>query len=391
MKFNGQSQRIIGCMTVLFCLCGSKLYALEERSNAHEKYTAKLWEFVQDVNYRDWSRYEGKFPIDSGPGVVGESTVYLNSRARMNVKSFLPGSAIVCEHKREGSLSGITVYVLRNNATWHWVHYLPSGDVVKTSVDRNPFDKPAFYTTVREGRLWVFSIGSEALSEFKESGSYEKHVTMPGGGPGGMTIKAPSRDVIYDYMSSRDGFATKMIDGRLWVFKDGSPESRSLLKGEVPEKHISRIGAGPTGVTIKSSDRETIDDYLTRKTGFETQVIDGRLWVFRADSENWRAFLAEGASDKHVTQVGVGPDGMTVKASDRETIIDYITSADGFETIIDDGRIWVFLKRTPALAEFKESGEPAKCVTRVGDGPLGMTVKSDDSVTIDSYLAAITK
>ncbi len=381
--------RTIIFASVMNGLVAVSLLGVEVRSAVQSDYAGKLWEFAEHSDYKSWSQFRGEFPIDVGPGDVGEVTVYLNSRARKNLKKFSPGSAIVCEHFNGEVVVGVTIYAFRKSDSWFWAHYLPTGEVVKTSADRNPFEKDEFYTFVRDGRLWVFPLGSKALAEFKESGSYEKYVTMPGAGPGGMTIKGPSSDDIRAYMTSRDGFATKVVDGRLWVFTEGTAEADDLRKGEFSEKHLTVIGAGPMGMTMKSLDRSTIDDYLTRKSGFETAMIDGRLWVFRSGSQEWDEFNSKGASDKHVTQVGVGPEGITVKAPDRGTIVDYMTSANGFRTVVDDGRLWVFVERSPALAEYLESGEPAKCVTRVGDGPLGMTVKSDDGSTIDMYLAAI--
>ncbi|MCA9212793.1 MAG: hypothetical protein KDB27_07005 [Planctomycetales bacterium] len=375
----------------IFCF-QSHLHGLEVRSTAHAEYTGKLWDFVQSAKYHNWSQFRGEFPIENGPGDVGESVVYLNSRARKDLQNMTPGSAIICEHTRGDEVAGITVYALPSNrkeTSWYWAHYLPSGEVVKTSADRNPFDKDAFFTTLVEGRLWVFPLGSEDLAEFKASGEPAKCVTLPGAGPGGLTVKSSSKEVIQDYMAAREGFATKIVDERVWVFREGTTEAEDLKNGKFSEKHITRIGAGPMGMTIKSSDAAVIDDYLTRKTGFETSIVDERLWVFRSGSEEWQQFQSEGASDKHVTQVGTGPGGLTVKSPDSETIVAYMTSANGFATFIEDGRLWVFLDNTEALKDFKESGEPAKCVTRVGEGPLGMTVKSDDASTIDLYLAAV--
>lgn len=60
----------------------------------------------------------------------------------------------------------------------------------------------------------------------------------------------------------------------------------------------------------------------------------------------------------------------------------------GFATFIDDGRLWVFRADSQDLADFKEHGEPIKMATRIGAGPNGMTVRSTDIDTIDAYLAA---
>jgi hypothetical protein len=61
--------------------------------------------------------------------------------------------------------------------------------------------KPGFYTEVREGRLWVFREGSKDLEDFKKHGEPEKQVTRIGGGPKGMTIKSSDAKVIDDYLA----------------------------------------------------------------------------------------------------------------------------------------------------------------------------------------------
>ncbi len=60
----------------------------------------------------------------------------------------------------------------------------------------------------------------------------------------------------------------------------------------------------------------------------------------------------------------------------------------GFYTEVKDGRLWVLRDGSKELAEFKQHGEPARQVTRVGGGPNGMTIKSSDAKVIDEYLAA---
>jgi hypothetical protein len=59
----------------------------------------------------------------------------------------------------------------------------------------------------------------------------------------------------------------------------------------------------------------------------------------------------------------------------------------GFYTEVKDGRLWVFREGSKELAEFKQHGEPARQVTRIGGGPNGMTIKSSDADVIDAYLA----
>jgi len=63
-------------------------------------------------------------------------------------------------------------------------------------------------------------------------------------------------------------------------------------------------------------------------------------------------------------------------------------SKPGFYTEVRDGRLWVFREGSKELEAFKQHGEPAQQVTRVGGGPNGLTVKSSDAAVIDDYLAA---
>jgi hypothetical protein len=63
--------------------------------------------------------------------------------------------------------------------------------------------KPGFYTEVREGRLWVFREGSKELDDFKKHGEPERQVTRIGGGPRGMTLKSSDAAVIDEYLAAR--------------------------------------------------------------------------------------------------------------------------------------------------------------------------------------------
>lgn len=62
------------------------------------------------------------------------------------------------------------------------------------------------------------------------------------------------------------------------------------------------------------------------KPGFVTEVEDGRLWVFRADSQELKDFQATGEPAKQFTEIGAGPEGMTVKSADAQTLQDYLNT-----------------------------------------------------------------
>jgi hypothetical protein len=135
----------------------------------------------------------------------------------------------------------------------------------KPSVQGTPYDKPGFATRIQEGRLWVFKQGTKELAEFDKQGELAKHVIRPGAGPKGMTIKAPDAETILAYLAFKPGFAIRVQDGRIWVFKHGAKELEDYDKQGELAKHVIRPGAGPKGMTIKAPDFETIDAYLAVK------------------------------------------------------------------------------------------------------------------------------
>lgn len=65
-------------------------------------------------------------------------------------------------------------------------------------------------------------------------------------------------------MRSR-GFVTEVTDGRLWVFREGSKDIEEFRKHGELTKMVTRVGAGPNGMTIRSGDAEVIDAYLAAK------------------------------------------------------------------------------------------------------------------------------
>ena len=127
---------------------------------------------------------------------------------------------------------------------------------------KSPYHRDGFYTTVRDGRLWVFEENSKDLATFLKHGDPVKQVTRIGVGPGGMTIRSSDANIINAYLAAKTGFFTKHEEGRLWVFRAGSPELTSFLEKGEPAKQVTRIGVGPNGETVKSPDGSVIDAYL---------------------------------------------------------------------------------------------------------------------------------
>jgi hypothetical protein len=62
------------------------------------------------------------------------------------------------------------------------------------------------------------------------------------------------------------------------------------------------------------------------KAGFTTEVQDNRLWVFRTGSKEYAEFKKHGELTKMVTRIGAGPNGMTVRAGDAATIDAYLAA-----------------------------------------------------------------
>ncbi|WP_413495537.1 hypothetical protein [Shewanella baltica] len=60
------------------------------------------------------------------------------------------------------------------------------------------------------------------------------------------------------------GFVTEVEDGRLWVFKESSAELSEFKQHGEPAKQFTVIGAGPKGMTVKSADQQTLDEYLVQ-------------------------------------------------------------------------------------------------------------------------------
>jgi hypothetical protein len=78
-----------------------------------------------------------------------------------------------------------------------------------------------------------------------------------------MTIIAPESETIVKYMVAKPGFHTMVKDGRLWVFAEGS-EALTAFKasGKTPAVHTTRIKAGPLGMTIIAPDLAVLDAYM---------------------------------------------------------------------------------------------------------------------------------
>jgi hypothetical protein len=123
------------------------------------------------------------------------------------------------------------------------------------------------------------------------------------------------------------------------------------------------------------------------KPGFAVAMEKERLWVFRPDSKGYEEFKKSGEPARQVIRPGAGPGGITLKSTDSETLDEYITTLPGYYTKMEKERLWVFKSDSKELAEFLKSGEPARQVIRPAAGPFGMTIKAVDGTIIDEYMA----
>jgi len=192
------------------------------------------------------------------------------------------------------------------------------------------------------------------------------------------------------------GFAVYEDDGRLWVFREGSENLESFHQKGEPAKRVTLIGAGPDGMTVLGAEKDVLEAYCAPfrygVDGFVVIPDDGRLWIFRENSEALKSFRADGEPAKRVTLIGVGPDGKTLLGADVEVVRAYRVAAlfgkPGFAVIEDDGRLWVFRENSEAHRDFVAKGEPAKRVTLIGAGPQGMTLMGAEREVLMAYIGA---
>jgi len=187
-----------------------------------------------------------------------------------------------------------------------------------------------------DGRLWVFEDGGEDHKSFLSKGEPAKRVTLIGEGPDGLTLLGADTDVMRAYAVGMKyvlpGYAViGAKEGRLWVFRDGSADHKEFLEKGEPAKRVTLIAAGPEGRTLLGSDQDDMQDYADSwryaLPGFAVVATDGRLWVFRAGSEDHEEFVSKGEPAKRVTLIGRGPDGRTLMGSDTDVIEAYAEAA----------------------------------------------------------------
>ena len=125
------------------------------------------------------------------------------------------------------------------------------------------------------------------------------------------------------------------------------------------------------------------------RPGFEVFPREGRLWVFKAGSQDVAVFHRLGEPAKFVTLIGAGPHGMTLRGPSRELLTSYQAAwrygGRGFAVFEKGGRIWVLPEGSNDLREFLRFGEPAKSVTLIGAGPEGKTLRAPDRDVAEAF------
>lgn len=157
----------------------------------------------------------------------------------------------------------------------------------------------------------------------------------------------------------KPGFVTGVKDGRLWVFRAGTDEAKAFLKdGKYPAKHAVRPAAGPAGMTIRSPEAADITAYIMAKEGFTVAEADGRFWIYRDGTDEQKAFAEKGKHPaKHAVRPGAGPGGATLRSPEAATINEYLATKSGFAAYADDGRLWIYQAGTEDHAKFMKSGK----------------------------------
>jgi len=254
-------------IAVVWCGSTAQAQTTPGRSEEHQQFSEEFWVYMED-RYGGWKQLE-TFPDRAPQPEAGtEGTIYANDVAARDTAQFAYGSILVIEHQRDGKPYALSVLfrahpgVNKKRDDWYELVYLIDGTTVKTSADQSTYDRPGFVTKLVDGRLWVLALDSPDVGRLIQGEGPEKHVTLPGAGPDRKTLKTDSRETAMHYLFSKPGFVTHFEDGRAWVFAQGTEGAAKFAKDGPPEKHVTRIGAGPMRTTIKAPDAETIDQFL---------------------------------------------------------------------------------------------------------------------------------
>jgi hypothetical protein len=186
--------------------------------------------------------------------------------------------------------------------------------------------RPGFAARCRDGAVWILQAESPELGAFDAGELPPDPARWKGAGPAGSDLLAGDLTLLSSYLHGREGFDVYLEDGVLWVYPAGDEASLAHRLGERPEEAVTCPEAGPGGITLRAPDREVALGYLARREGFHTALLEGRLWVFASDDPEWARFSEEGALPKRVTLPLAGPLGVTVIGSDLEALERYLAA-----------------------------------------------------------------
>lgn len=237
------------------------------RTAEHQQFAEQFWSYLSD-KYPTWQTTDSYPASAPRPEAGTEGTIYWNEMAAHAVDEMAYGSILVIEHQHDGKPHAVSALfrpregVNQKNNDWYELYYLADGTVVKTSADQSKFNRRGFITKQVDGRIWVLPLQSNDVAKLIHGDGPEKHVTLPGAGPDRKTIKSDSRETALQYLFTRPGFVTHFEQGRAWVFAKHTDAAKAFSEDGLPEKHVTRIGAGPMRTTIKAPDADTIDKFL---------------------------------------------------------------------------------------------------------------------------------
>jgi len=248
-----------------------------ERNQEHEKYAASLWMTIQNENYRDWVNNSEPRNFHFGPRSDSVAQHYFSGAPDAKATEMDYGSVIVTEHfggeEKEHTATTIRLRVREGydprNHDWYWAHYLPDGRLVATSADVNPYVRGGLIAEHVDGRVWVFAPNSPHLAKLLDGDLPADHDTLPGAGPGRITVKAPQIMIAREYVVAEPGFVTFLAGDQerqeLWVFPQGHTAVADFAAQGGPADHVSWPLAGPLNLTVKSDEAATLAAYLKAK------------------------------------------------------------------------------------------------------------------------------
>jgi len=126
--------------------------------------------------------------------------------------------------------------------------------------------KPGFEVEAVDGRLWVFEPGADELAALRAGREPAERVTFVGAGPMGLTVCGIEKDTLSRYLYARAGFHTEVQElgdrSILWVLREDAAELDELAERGDLAQSVTWIGAGPDGITLRSSDADVLRAYL---------------------------------------------------------------------------------------------------------------------------------